>query len=294
MDYKNILEKGKLIYASRPNDTKVREWRLIKTICSMVYYSTFDLTKLDKVILLTLQDNGKLYENQLARILGFNVEDDFDCTPKRYADKGEIGIFKGLLAELKSFGLLKLEDKEVSLSHIGKLAIKKGVKYSFHRGAMALMQCFDIAQKDSVEYKMFPFRDALGITSSVQGNASLSYDLFDHEDIEEELYGTPTELVSRLALQCSAGINICQAEESTESRMSEIYVDFKLYELDGVKYPFAFFNNEFSKVTNDLLYHESNSEYINSKIHLGEYLFLVKESHKNLDYHSMMPYIDVW
>ena len=55
MDYKNILEKGKLIYASRPNDTKVREWRLIKTICSMVYYSTFDLTKLDKVILLTLQ-----------------------------------------------------------------------------------------------------------------------------------------------------------------------------------------------------------------------------------------------
>ena len=120
MDYKNILEKGKLIYASRPNDTKVREWRLIKTICSMVYYSTFDLTKLDKVILLTLQDNGKLYENQLARILGFNVEDDFDCTPKRYADKGEIGIFKGLLAELKSFGLLKLEDKEVSLSHIAR------------------------------------------------------------------------------------------------------------------------------------------------------------------------------
>lgn len=144
MDYNKILQEGNLIYSSRPSDNKFREWRLIKTICSVVYYITYELSKLDKVILLTLQHNGKLYENQLARILGFNVEDDFDSTPKRYADQGEKDIFNGILSQLTTFGLININEKEVSLSPLGKLALKKGVKYSFHRGAMALLSLIHI------------------------------------------------------------------------------------------------------------------------------------------------------
>jgi len=294
MDYNKILEEGKLIYSSRPSDIKFREWRLIKTICNVVYYKTYVLSKLDKVILLTLQHNGKLYENQFARILGFNVEDDFDANPKRYADQGEKDIFKGILSELSSFGLITIFEKQISLSHLGKLAVKKGVKYSFHRGAMALMQCFDIAQKKSSEYKMFPFRDALGIISSIQGESVVSYDDFNHDGIEAELYGTPSEIVARLSLQSDTDINIFHAEESTISRMAEIYVDFRLYEYEGVKYPFVFYNNEFSEATNVLLHQECNTEYINRKIHIGEYLHLVRESQRELNYTSMMPYIDVW
>ena len=79
----------------------------------MVYYVTYELSKLDKVILLTLQHNGKLYENQLARILGFNVENDFDSTPKRYADQGEKDIFNGILSQLTTFGLININEKEV-------------------------------------------------------------------------------------------------------------------------------------------------------------------------------------
>lgn len=294
MDYKKIQEGGNLKYSSRPTDRKFREWRLKKTICSVVYYVTNDLSKLDKVILLTLQHTGELYENQLARILGFNVEDDFYSIPKRYADPGEKDIFLGILSEVASFGLIHREGKLISLSPLGKLALKKGVKYSFHSGVMALMQCFDIAQKDSSEYKVFPFRDALGVTSPVQGQSDVSYDNFNHDGIEDELYGTPSELISRLSLQCETDVNICQAEESTESRMSEIYVDFRLYEYEGVKYPLVFYNNELSEATNYLLLQECNADYINQKIHIGEYLHLVRESHEALTYSSMMPYVDVW
>ena len=294
MDYNKILQKGNLIYTSRPSDAQFRKWRLIKTICSVVYYITHDLSKLDKVILLTLQHNGKLYKNRLARILGFNVEDDFDSTPKRYADQGEKDIFNGLLFQLTNFGLININEKEVSLSPLGKLALKKGVKYSFHRGTMALMQCFDIAQKESTEYKMFPFRDALGITSSIQGKSDIAYDEFNHDGIEEELYGTPSELIARLSLQCCADVNICRAEETTESRMSEIHVDFRLFEYEDAKYPFVFYDNEFSEATNLLLHQECNNEYINQKIHIGEYLHLIRESHRELNYASLMPYIDVW
>mgnify|MGYP006867451888 FL=1 len=55
MDYNKILQEGNLIYSSCSSDNKFREWRLSKTICCVVYYITYELSKLDKVILLTLQ-----------------------------------------------------------------------------------------------------------------------------------------------------------------------------------------------------------------------------------------------
>ena len=60
MDYKTIIEEGKLIYSSRTTDTMFREWRLARTMCNVNYYTTYPLTKLDRIILLTLEKNGWL------------------------------------------------------------------------------------------------------------------------------------------------------------------------------------------------------------------------------------------
>ena len=139
MDYKDIIEKGHLIYASRPSDKSFREWRIDKTICLVSYFKTYELTKLDLVLLLTLDSNdNKLYENQLARILGFNVENDFNSTPKRYADKGEEGIFQRMLQEVEAYGLIIRNGKEVLLSHLGRLSLETGKKYTLHRGNVFL------------------------------------------------------------------------------------------------------------------------------------------------------------
>lgn len=294
MDYKKIIEEGKLIYSSRTADTMFREWRLARTICDVHYYITYSLTKLDRVILLTLEKNGRIYENQLAKILGFNVENDFDTIPKRYADKAEEDIFHGILSEIDSFGLINRKDQQICLSNTGRLALKMGVKYVFYSGSVALMESFDLESKESLEYKMFPFRDALGIITGMQNNHILSYDDFDFPELEAYIYGEPSELVSRLSLQCDSAVNIFKAEQSSESRMGEIYVDFKLYEINGKKYPLVFHNDVLSRKTNDLLLQDCNKAYINKKIHIGEYLYLVRESREILDYQSMIPYKDVW
>ena len=42
MDYNKILQEGNLIYSSCSSDNKFREWRLSKTICSVVYYITYE------------------------------------------------------------------------------------------------------------------------------------------------------------------------------------------------------------------------------------------------------------
>ena len=54
MDYNKILQKGNLIYSSRPSDAQFRKWRLIKTICSVVYYITHDLSNLEVLIIIII------------------------------------------------------------------------------------------------------------------------------------------------------------------------------------------------------------------------------------------------
>ena len=76
MDYRNIIVEGELIYSSRATDTLFREWQLARTLCNITYCTTIPLSKLDRVILLVLAENGRLYENQRAKILGCNIEDD--------------------------------------------------------------------------------------------------------------------------------------------------------------------------------------------------------------------------
>lgn len=295
MDYKEIINRGKLIYASRSANSNFRLWRLNKTACYVTYYQTVELTKLDKVLLMTIKYNGdSLYENKLAGILGFNVQDDFDVTPKRYKDVGEVSIFGGILSELTKYGLIRNVEHKVSVTPLGELALKKGVKYEFYSGAQLLNECFDLAHKTDKDFLFFPFRDALGVVSKIQGSKKLSYDDFNISTIEEELYGSPEELVARLLLQSDEKTSVFKADASSDARMGETYVDFRLYEFDGQKYPIVFYKDEVSLKANDLLFNECNAQYVREKIHIGEYLYLVRESGQKLTYQSLNPYMDVW
>jgi hypothetical protein len=295
MDYKEIINKGKLVYASRSTDSNFRLWRLNKTACYITYYKTIELTKLDKVLLMTIKYNGgSIYENKLAGILGFNVQNDFDVTPKRYKDVGEVSIFSGILSELTKYALICNVDHKVSVTPLGELSLKKGVKYEFYSGAQLLNECFDLAQKKEKEFLYFPFRDSLGIVSKIQGIRLLPYDDFNNNTIEEELYDAPEELVARLLLQSDDSTSVFRAEASTDTRMGETYVDFRLYEYNGQKYPIVFYQDEVSLKANNLLFNNCNAQYVRAKIHVGEYLYLVRESGIRLTYQSLYPYMDVW
>ena len=295
MDYKELINRGKLIYASRSTDSNFRLWRLNKTACYVTYYQTVELTKLDKVLLMTIKYNGSsIYENKLAGILGFNVQDDFNVTLKRYKDAGEASIFSGILSELTKYGLIRNDEHKLSVTPLGELALKKGVKYEFYSGAQLLNECFDLAQKTDKDYLFFPFRDALGVVSKIQGSKTLSYYDFNVSTIEEELYGSPKELVARLLLQSDEKTSVFRAEVSNDARMGEAYVDFRLYEFEGQKYPIVFYKDEVSLKANDLLFNECNAQYVREKIHIGEYLYLVRESGQKLTYQSFYPYMDVW
>ena len=95
MDWQKIIDSGELIYASKPQDEQLRKWSLKTTRCEVSGYDTFPLDDIDVVICSVLKEhNGELSEFDLATILGFNVVDNFDSCPKRYADKAELSLFR--------------------------------------------------------------------------------------------------------------------------------------------------------------------------------------------------------
>ena len=106
MDFQNIINTGKLIYASKERnqasykwedeDKHLRKWPVKEYNCEISYYKLFPLDIVDIVFCKTLFDLPDRATScvNLATILGFNVFDDFSSDEKRYKDYAEIEIFE--------------------------------------------------------------------------------------------------------------------------------------------------------------------------------------------------------
>ena len=125
MDWQKVINNGSLFYASKPQDTQLRIWSLKDVWCDVAWYDTYPLEDIDIVICTILNQNeGELSEIELATILGFNVVDNFAVSPKRYADRAELTMFRKIAQRVIDWGLVKRdvgEDKSAtySLTQIG-------------------------------------------------------------------------------------------------------------------------------------------------------------------------------
>ena len=98
MNWQHIIDNGRLVYQSIEADTSFRNWALKVTRCNVSYYEIYPLDDIDKVICSILQEyDGIMEEYELATILGFNVKDNFDVIPKRYADVAEVQLFRAII-----------------------------------------------------------------------------------------------------------------------------------------------------------------------------------------------------
>ena len=112
--FKDNIIQAQLIYKSQSADSALRAWPLKKTKCEVFCYEDVSCSNIETVICSTLHYNDDvLSAEELATILGFNVKDDIDSSPKRYKDDAEICIFKRLLSSLKKDELIEdVEDTQ--------------------------------------------------------------------------------------------------------------------------------------------------------------------------------------
>lgn len=291
IDWQSIIKKAELYYESSTDDRGFRTWSLKKTTCNVFYYEVFPLDEIDKIFCSILDSkDGCISEDKLATILGFNIIDNFDVKPKRYADKAEFDIFKAISQTVIDWGLISKEDKKYILTDLGKRALKTKEKYRFYSGQKILFENANIVPTELEENLFFPFYSALGIFSEIIGEQQINYEDINLSEIFDE---EESDLIKRHKLQSNENYQIYYSEKSKYFSFDSCQVDIKLYRRDEKYYPVIYYNNQISEPATELLYLADNIKVKEKKIEWGRYLKLIKDPNAILDYDSIIPFEDL-
>ncbi|HEY5590251.1 MAG TPA: DarT ssDNA thymidine ADP-ribosyltransferase family protein [Paludibacter sp.] len=267
-----------------------------KTTCNVLFYESFPIEDIDQIVCSILESNdGSIIEEKIATILGFNVVDDFDLIPKRYADKAELEIFRAIVKPVFDWGLVdRISEKEkpiiFKITELGYRALLLGKKNRFYSGKKILLDNPNIKPAELQENLFFPFYSALGEYSEITSKQQIQYnkvtpvEVFDIED---------TDLIKRHKLQSKEIYQINKSEITNYFSFESCQVDIRLFKLGDKYYPIIFYNNRISIEATDLLNMPENKNLIAKKIEWGLFLKLIKDPFAVLDYETIIPFEDL-
>lgn len=296
MNWQDIANNSELVYASTIEDKGFRTWSLKKTTCNVSFYETHPIEDIDRVLCGILESkNGFIEENKIATILGFNVLDNFERTPKRYADKAELDIFKAIIKPVINWGLVEyiLEKEQpaiLKLTDLGYRALSLGEKHIFYSGQKKLIENPNIKPPELNENLFFPFYSALGEYSEITGKTQIKYEqvkIIEVFDIEE------SELIKRHKVQSKEQYQIYKSELTNYFEFESCQVDIRLFKQGSEYYPIIFHNNQICIEATELLNSLDNADAKEKKKDWGLYLKLIKDPNAVLDYESIIPFEDL-
>jgi hypothetical protein len=294
MNWQDIINNSELVYASATEDKGFRTWSLKKTTCNVSFYESYPIDETDTIICSILEKSeGTLSEEELATVLGFNVVDNFDVSPKRYADKAELEIFRAIIKPVLDWGLVeKIPEKPalLQLTDLGYRALQTGEKYKFYSGQKKLLENPNIKPLESQKNMFFPFYSALSEYTEITGSRQIAYSEIKSEeifDIQE------TDLIRRHKLQSNQEIQIYKAEPTIYFEFGSCQVDIRLYKQGNDYYPIIFYNNRICVEATELLNMTDNIKEQEKKVEWGLYLKLIRDPNAVLDYETIIPFEDL-
>ncbi|GGW61403.1 uncharacterized protein DUF4433 [Winogradskyella epiphytica] len=291
MNWKDIKDKAELIYASIEEDKGFRTWSLKRTTCNIFFYEEFQIEDIDKIACSVLSKHGGILDEvRFATILGFNVVENYQVTPKKYADKAELEVYKALIQQVMSWGLVNYIDNSYVLSKLGEKALIKGKKYRFYSGKKVLFENSNIKPINSLKNLFFPFNSAIGVYSDVTNKLILDY---NNLNVEEVFSAKETDLIKRHKLQSKEEYFIYYSEETRHFSFDSCQVDIRLYKNEGNYIPIIFHKGIISIPATELLHSSENKEQKEKKIEWALYLKLIKDPNAKLDYETIIPFEDL-
>lgn len=292
MNWQNVIEYGKLIYRSNGSDEPFCNWSVKKIQCNVSYYEVYSLDDIDVIVCSILSDsNGKMNEEEMATILGFNVKDDFDMSPKRYKDVAELELFRGIIKPVYQWGLIEKGEGSslISLTELGKRAFERKEKYKFLSGRKTLLENWRINADSDDDSIFFPYYQEFGVYAEIQASISI-----DYKKIDVSLFDAlDTDLIRRLKLQSNKEYNIYAADETHNYSIGSIKVDLGLYQFENQYYPIIFYQDNICHLATDILNNDVNISLKDKKIEWGLYLRLMNDPMAVLDYKTLLPFEDI-
>lgn len=295
MNWQHIIDNGQLVYQSRENDVPFRNWSLKKTQCEVSFYEIYPLDDIDKIVCSILsKHNGTMEECEIATILGFNVKNDFDATPRRYADDAELQLFRAIISPVLIWGLIsKSQSKEklvsYSITELGKRAFEKNEKYKFYEGKKILFENYGIRATSADDSDFFPYFQEFNLCSEILNPCQISYDNIDISVFDKN----DSDLIKRMHLQSATHHNIYQAKETVYFEIASTKVDFRLFLYENTYFPLVFLQDRFCSIATGLLNKDANAKLKDKKVEWGLYLRLMNDENAILDYASISPFEDI-
>jgi hypothetical protein len=291
MKWHDIIKNAELVYASVSNDTGLRTWSLKKTTCNISFYEEFQIEDIDKIACSILNSNNySLDEKRFATVLGFNVVNNFEVVPKRYADSAELDVFRAIIQPVIDWGLIIKSADCYTLSELGEKAFIEEKKYRFYTGNKTLLENPNFKPIDSLDNLFFPFNEALGVYSEITNIKKIEYEKIK---LEEAFSAVQTALISRHKLQSKEEYFIFQSEETPYFKFESCQVNIRLYKQDGKYIPIVFYNDIVSTQATELLHKGGNEAQKEKKIEWALYLKLIKDPDAKLDYQAIIPFEDL-
>lgn len=285
MNWSDVIKEGILIYASEIEDESFRTWSLRETICNILYYEIYPLEGIDKIICTILKNNeGRLSQEKLATILGFNVVDNFETTPKRYVDTAEKEIFLRIINSVLQWGLIERNMECISLTALGNKALQDNQKYRFFSAKKKIIENENIKPMEV----SLPFYSTLWDRTCITDIQQIKY---SDIDISQIFDNEKTELIERLNLQSEEESLIYSAKKSEKYySLSSCQVDIRIYKQGEKYFPIVFYNNKICDQATDLLNSPDNLKIKEKKIEWGLYLRLIKDETSILNYEAIIPF----
>jgi len=296
MNWQEIINNSELVYASIPEDKYFRTWSLKKTTCNVSFYESYPTEAIDMIICSILEKaNGRIPEEELATVLGFNVIDNFNVLPKRYADKAELDVFRAIVKPVLDWGLVeRTTEKEKSiifiLTDLGYRALQLREKYKFYSGQKKLLENFNIKPAELPDNLFFPFYVALGVHTEITRTQQISYNEINLHEIFDIC---ETDLIRRHKLQSNDEHQIYKSEITIYFEFGSCQVDIRLFKQGNKDYPIIYYNNKICIEATELLNASDNIKEKEKKIEWGLYLKLIKEPNAVLDYETIIPFEDL-
>lgn len=323
MNYNIIIDNGRLLYKSQPSDTRLTTWLLNSIQLSVFFYREIPLSPIDKLICsLLINTNGQIKKEELGLTLGFDIVTKVYNGQAFYADEAECKMYDRILKQVEEWKLIsidkvsgstdmdedsndilsednKIEENDVSnlnssievvrITKLGKLALEKGTKFTFHESEILLYSNMLSTGDKSIDDN-FSYPEELNVFANILNTKSSSINPDDFD------FTLNSQYRERLLLQLDSNWNghiFAIEPQHTTPQMEKCYVDFYMYNYENERYILSFRNGQFSKKLTDILYVATNAKVRNQKIKRCLYYRLINESSSVFNYDEVIPFWDI-
>ena len=239
--------------------------------------------------LIAESEDGHIESMILGEMLGFamrnQIEDDKTLV---YKDKSEVNLFFDILDLVKQKRLIRQDGKYWELTELGKIALEENKVFKFYKGDVEVYEHEKLLTSDNEPYKLFPFREDLGLTASL----NIKFPMWPNDnEVYNIIYREKDETLEYLTNQIGKpDVHLYSAELLELYEKDKKYVKVSLYNQDGVHIPIIHGGENIAPLTTSLLNAKAN-QWIKDYIVL-ECLFqkLWNDTNAIMIYETLCPY----